>query len=493
MIDSRVKFRHLQTFVEVARQKSVMKAAGLLNVSQPAVTKTIRELEEVLGVAVFERDGRGIKITRYGDVFLRHAGAALTALRQGLDSVSQERFGEAPPIRIGALPTVSTRIMPRAMELFLKENTWSRIKIVTGENAVLLEQLRVGDLDLVVGRLAGAEKMAGFSFEHLYSEQVVFAVRTGHPLLKARQSLFSNLGKYTILTTIAQRDTTNVGYPGYANAAVGDILNQGQFAIYVTNISEAGILLQGNNLWMPQAGTTGEHLKYDHLARAMGVELGGWSFGAQFGDLNNDGYLDLYLTNGYISADRNRSYWYDFSKVAGGNTTIIADAKNWPPMAGRSLSGYQQKRVWINDGAGQFFDVAQAVGITDTYDGRAVALADLWNRGVLDVVVVNQKGPLLLYKNTVAPDHQWIAFALEGSVSNRSAIGAQVRLFWNGQEQVQEVSGGSGFAAQNQRRVHFGLGKQPHIEKAVIRWPSGQVQTLTAPQMGQVYQVKEPG
>ncbi len=199
MIDSRVKFRHLQTFVEVARQKSVMKAAELLHVSQPAVTKTIRELEEVLGVDVFERDGRGIKITRYGEVFLRHAGAALTALRQGLDSVSQERFGEAPPIRIGALPTVSTRIMPRAMELFLKENTWSRIKIVTGENAVLLEQLRVGDLDVVVGRLASAEKMAGFSFEHLYSEQVVFAVRAGHPLLEARQSLFANLGDYTVL------------------------------------------------------------------------------------------------------------------------------------------------------------------------------------------------------------------------------------------------------------------------------------------------------
>jgi enediyne biosynthesis protein E4 len=58
---------------------------------------------------------------------------------------------------------------------------------------------------------------------------------------------------------------------------------------------------------------------------------------------------------------------------------------------------------------------------------------------------------------------------------------------------VQEVSGGSGFAAQNQRRLHFGLGKHPQIEKAVIRWPSGQVQTLPAPQIGQVHQVKEPG
>lgn len=199
MVDARVKFRHLQTFVEVARQKSVMKAAELLHVSQPAVTKTIRELEEVLGVAVFEREGRGIKITRYGEVFLRHAGAALTALRQGLDSVSQERSGDGVPVRIGALPTVSTRIMPQAMSLFLKEDAGARIKIVTGENAVLLEQLRVGDLDLVVGRLAAPEKMTGFSFEHLYSEQVVFAVRTGHPLLSPAQSAFSHLGDYPVL------------------------------------------------------------------------------------------------------------------------------------------------------------------------------------------------------------------------------------------------------------------------------------------------------
>lgn len=198
MIDSRIKFRHLQTFVEVARQRSVMKAAGLLHVSQPAVTKTIRELEEVLGVSVIERDGRGIKITRYGEAFLKHAGAALTALRQGFDSVSQALSGDAAPIRIGALPTVSTRIMPKAMRLFLDEGTGARIKIVTGENAVLLEQLRVGDLDLVVGRLAASEKMTGFSFEHLYSEKVVFCVRAGHPLLSAG-SVFPGLDLYPVL------------------------------------------------------------------------------------------------------------------------------------------------------------------------------------------------------------------------------------------------------------------------------------------------------
>jgi enediyne biosynthesis protein E4 len=276
------------------------------------------------------------------------------------------------------------------------------------------------------------------------------------------------------------------------NVAFGDIFNQGRYSVYVSNISEEGVLIQGNNLWVPREATEGTATTYENLARDLGVELGGWSFGAQFGDLNNDGTLDLYLTNGYVSLDRNRSYWYDFSHVAGGNSSIIGDARNWPAMNGRSLSGYQQKHVWLNDGAGKFVDVAQAVGVNDTYDGRAVALADLWNTGTLDVVVANQRGPLLIYKNTVSPENQWIEFSLEGTKSNRSAIGAKVTLYWNGQEQAQEVSGGSGFAAQNDRRVHFGLGKNPQIEKATIRWPSGISQTLEDLAPGKIYKVTEP-
>jgi hypothetical protein len=289
-------------------------------------------------------------------------------------------------------------------------------------------------------------------------------------------------------------EQTGVGFAPKSgmNAAFGDILNQGRYAVYVSNISEDGILIQGNNLWMPKEGTRGDGIQYQNLARDFGVELGGWSFGAQFGDLNNDGTLDLYLTNGYISLDRHRSYWYDFSKVAGGNSTIIGDAKNWPAFEGRSLSGYQTKRVWLNDGAGKFVDVAQAVGATDVYDGRSVALVDLWNRGVLDVVVANQNGPLLLYRNTVAPQNEWIEFELEGTSSNRSAIGAQVTLFWNGQKQVQEVSGGSGFAAENDRRLHFGLGTNSQIEKVVIRWPSGKLQTIDKPAADQLHKMKEP-
>jgi enediyne biosynthesis protein E4 len=289
-------------------------------------------------------------------------------------------------------------------------------------------------------------------------------------------------------------EQTGVGFAPKSgmNASFGDILNQGNYAVYVSNISEDGVLIQGNNLWMPKEGTGGDGLQYENLARDFGVELGGWSFGAQFGDLNNDGLLDLYLTNGYVSLDRNRDYWYDFSKIAGGHSTIISDAKNWPAMEGRSLSGYQTKHVWLNDGGGKFIDVAQAVGVTDTYDGRAVALVDLWNRGVLDVVVANQRGPLLIYKNTVTPANRWIEFALEGTQSNRSAIGAEVTVFWNGQQQRQEVSGGCGFAAQNQRRLHFGLGKTAGVEKVVIRWPSGKIQTVSSPGLDQIHVLKEP-
>jgi hypothetical protein len=111
---------------------------------------------------------------------------------------------------------------------------------------------------------------------------------------------------------------------------------------------------------------------------------------------------------------------------------------------------------------------------------------------VLDVVVANQNGPLLLYKNTVSPGKEWIEFELEGTASNRSAIGAQVTLSWNDQRQVQDVSGGSGFSAQNQRRLHFGLGAKPEVKKVVIRWPSGKVQTIDAPAPGQVHRIKEP-
>jgi hypothetical protein len=148
--------------------------------------------------------------------------------------------------------------------------------------------------------------------------------------------------------------------------------------------------------------------------------------------------------------------------------------------------------VWLNDGSGKFQDVAQFVGVSDRYDGRAVALADTRNRGSLDVLVANQRGPVCLYRSEVAPENHWVDLELEGTRSNRSAIGAQVRLFWNGQQQLQELVSASGYSAQNQRRLHFGLGATSQIDRIEIRWPSGQTQTITDLQADQIHQIREP-
>ena len=199
MIENGIKLRHLTTFLEVARLMSIGKAADVLAVTQPAVSKTIRELEEALGVALFDRSQRAIALTAFGEVFLRHAGTSVAALRQGVESVAQARGAMAPAVRVGALPTVSTRLMPLAVKRLKADGFTGIIRIITGENRTLLNELRLGELDLVVGRLAAPELMSGLTFEHLYSEQVVFAVRPGHPLTRERPFDIRRLSAFTVL------------------------------------------------------------------------------------------------------------------------------------------------------------------------------------------------------------------------------------------------------------------------------------------------------
>jgi hypothetical protein len=98
-----------------------------------------------------------------------------------------------------------------------------------------------------------------------------------------------------------------------------------------------------------------------------------------------------------------------------------------------------------------------------------------------------------VFRNRVAPGRHWIAFALEGTRSNRSAIGAELRLFRDGRVQLQQVDGGSGFSSQRDRRLHFGLGEVARVDSAVIVWPSGTRQTLEAPAVDTVHRVIEPG
>jgi hypothetical protein len=272
------------------------------------------------------------------------------------------------------------------------------------------------------------------------------------------------------------------------SATLGDAFNRGRLDAFVTNISEPGYLFQNNNLRLNQMLETG---RFRNVAEGA-IADAGWAWGAQFGDLNNDGANELFVANGFISADRNKSYWYAMSKIAGANGRFFEDAATWPAFGNASLSGYEPSRVYINRGLAGWVDVAKKVGATDLYDGRAVALADLSNRGAVDVIVANQNQPPVLYRDYPDSTNHWIAFRLVGTRSNRSAIGAEVVLESGDLRQRRVVDGGSGFASQNDRRLHFGLGSREWVDRVVIYWPSGIQQVLQHPAIDRFVTVTEP-
>ncbi len=197
IVDGRIKLRHLVCFLEVARLKSVVRAASVLGLSQPAASKTIQELEAILGAELFDRSRRNLVLTSHGEVFQRYVGASLTSLKQGVRSLGQA--DSAVTFTVGALPTVSASILPAAVLHFTARRLAMKPRLITGPNAFLMSQLRVGDVDLVIGRMAEPDAMRGFTFEHLYSEAIALVVRPGHPLLAAANFDIGAIGGYQML------------------------------------------------------------------------------------------------------------------------------------------------------------------------------------------------------------------------------------------------------------------------------------------------------
>ncbi len=184
MIDRRIKFRHIQSFVEIARQRSMKNAAKALFLTQPAISKTLKELEAILGTVLMTRSRAGIELTPQGEIFLHFAGMSVAALRQGLDSVGQMQMRGQSLLAVGALPSVAARLLPETVLLFDELGSGAILSIIAGPHGHLVEQLRHGALELVVGRLGDPDGMHGISFTHLYPERVTFVVRPGHPLLR---------------------------------------------------------------------------------------------------------------------------------------------------------------------------------------------------------------------------------------------------------------------------------------------------------------------
>lgn len=181
-IDTRIKFRHLLCFLEVARQGSLARACDKLAISQPALSKTLKELETLLDSTLFERSKKGTTLTEAGVAFLRYAGPSVQSLREGVNSL---RSGVHEPItlQLGVLSTVESLLVPEVVCRLHQRHPALVVNIVTGASAHLLAQLRVGELDLVVGRMTDSPAILGLAFEHLYSESMTLVVRTGHPVL----------------------------------------------------------------------------------------------------------------------------------------------------------------------------------------------------------------------------------------------------------------------------------------------------------------------
>lgn len=263
-LDPRIKLRHLNIFLEVVRLAGVGHAAASLGLTQPALSKTIAELEEILEVKLFDRSGRSLKLTSFGEVFHRYAVASLTALKQGLHSMARVQQEDKAAFTIGALPTVSARVLPHALLDFTARMPGFKPRIITGPNAYLLSQLRLGEVDFIIGRMAEPEMMRGFAFEHLYEEGIALVVRPDHPLLQIRPFQLSAITHYQLLMPPAgsiirptvQRYLTSHGLGPF----LGEIetISDNLARTYV-RISEA--------IWIISEGVVAEELAHGFLAR----------------------------------------------------------------------------------------------------------------------------------------------------------------------------------------------------------------------------------
>lgn len=184
MMEPRIKYRHIQCFLEVYRQRSVGKAADVLSLTQPAVSKKLKELEDMLGVRLLDRGKNRVELTVFGEVFVRYANTSLNALREGARSISDAKLKSRSRLNVGIVPAVAANLLPLIVKHFRKHNLDVILNLQSGCNGELLNQLQVGELDMVIGRPGEMEQTKGLLFEHLYCEAICLVARPDHPLLR---------------------------------------------------------------------------------------------------------------------------------------------------------------------------------------------------------------------------------------------------------------------------------------------------------------------
>ncbi|MFG6081808.1 pca operon transcription factor PcaQ [Paracoccus litorisediminis] len=184
-MDRRIKLRHLQAFVEIVRCRSLKRAAEGLHLTQPAISRALSELEEIVGAALLVRGRAGVTLTPQGELLHNFAQASLTSLEQGLAGLRGFAPETDTSLRIGALPSVAARLLPQVVLEIASVAPGLRLNIIDGSHLHLTRLLNDKELDMVIGRMGEPEAMRGLSFTQLYMEEVAIVVRPGHPILNA--------------------------------------------------------------------------------------------------------------------------------------------------------------------------------------------------------------------------------------------------------------------------------------------------------------------
>ncbi len=275
------------------------------------------------------------------------------------------------------------------------------------------------------------------------------------------------------------------------NTDVADLENDGHPVTFVSHIFEKAYRPAGNTMWKWIEGD-----QFQEIARERGVAKCGWAWGGKFIDLDNNGFLDLVVGNGFISANKNKNYWYALSVLSGADRSVTGSPTNWPPIGDASLAGYQQSCVFYNDGTGHFTDVVKATGMMgDISDERGIAVIDYLNNGSQSLVVANQAQALKLYRvDQRDSNNKWIGFKLIGGKKNRDAFGAKMKvLLENGKQLSRQLQTLNGFGSQSDDRLHFGLGSEPAIKSIQLTWSSGKTQEFSGSQyaLGQYHTIGE--
>lgn len=201
---TKMELRHLRYFIAVAEEQNVTRAAARLHVSQPPLSRQIRDLEDELGVALFEHGAKALRLTEAGKIFLNEARAVVKRATDAVQTVKAVASGQRGEIHVGYAPSLTVELLPRALRFFQETNPAVRVQLHDLSTREMLRGLREGKLHVALMIQTSAKVMAGFVFEELQRYAVCVAVHPAHPLARMRKvGLEQIAGERLIAYTLA--------------------------------------------------------------------------------------------------------------------------------------------------------------------------------------------------------------------------------------------------------------------------------------------------